>query len=39
MLLQAGIKLMLRDGGGVILNLASIASLIVGWTDRFSRIR
>ena len=25
---QAGIKMMLRDGGGVILNLASIASLI-----------
>ena len=32
---QAGIKLMLRDGGGVILNLASIASLI-GLTDRFA---
>ena len=32
---QAGIKLMLRDGGGVILNLASIASL-VGLTDRFA---
>ncbi len=32
---QAGIKLMLREGGGVILNLASIASLI-GLTDRFA---
>ena len=32
---QAAIKLMLRDGGGVILNLASIASLI-GLTDRFA---
>jgi 2-keto-3-deoxy-L-fuconate dehydrogenase len=32
---QAGIKMMLRDGGGVILNLASIASL-VGLTDRFA---
>jgi len=32
---QAGIKMMLRDGGGVILNLASIASLI-GLTDRFA---
>jgi len=32
---QAGIKMMLRDGGGVILNLASIASLI-GLNDRFA---
>jgi NAD(P)-dependent dehydrogenase (short-subunit alcohol dehydrogenase family) len=32
---QAGIKIMLREGGGVILNLASIASLI-GLTDRFA---
>src|SRR5579862_7331444 len=32
---QAAIKMMLRDGGGVILNLASIASLI-GLTDRFA---
>jgi len=32
---QAAVKLMLRDGGGVILNLASIASLI-GLTDRFA---
>ena len=32
---QAGIRIMLREGGGVILNLASIASLI-GLTDRFA---
>jgi len=32
---QAAIRMMLRDGGGVILNLASIASLI-GLTDRFA---
>jgi 2-keto-3-deoxy-L-fuconate dehydrogenase len=32
---QAGVKLMLQSGGGVILNLASIASLI-GLTDRFA---
>jgi NAD(P)-dependent dehydrogenase (short-subunit alcohol dehydrogenase family) len=32
---QAGIPMMLRGGGGVILNLASIASLI-GLTDRFA---
>jgi 2-keto-3-deoxy-L-fuconate dehydrogenase len=32
---QAGLKIMLREGGGVILNLASIASLI-GLTDRFA---
>lgn len=32
---QVAIKLMLGDGGGVILNLASIASLI-GLTDRFA---
>ena len=32
---QAGIRMMLRGGGGVILNLASIASL-VGLTDRFA---
>jgi len=32
---QAGIKMMLRAGGGVILNLASIASLI-GLLDRFA---
>jgi NAD(P)-dependent dehydrogenase (short-subunit alcohol dehydrogenase family) len=32
---QAGIKIMLREGAGVILNLASIASLI-GLTDRFA---
>lgn len=32
---QAGIKIMLREGGGLILNLASIASLI-GLTDRFA---
>jgi 2-keto-3-deoxy-L-fuconate dehydrogenase len=32
---QAGIPLMLKSGGGAILNLASIASLI-GLTDRFA---
>jgi NAD(P)-dependent dehydrogenase (short-subunit alcohol dehydrogenase family) len=32
---QQGVRLMLRTGGGVILNLASIASLI-GLTDRFA---
>jgi NAD(P)-dependent dehydrogenase (short-subunit alcohol dehydrogenase family) len=32
---QAGIRMMLPNGGGVILNLASIASLI-GLTDRFA---
>ena len=32
---QAGIRMMLANGGGVILNLASIASLI-GLTDRFA---
>ena len=32
---QAGVRLMLRGGGGVILNLASIASLI-GLPDRFA---
>jgi NAD(P)-dependent dehydrogenase (short-subunit alcohol dehydrogenase family) len=32
---QAGVPMMLRGGGGVILNLASIASLI-GLTDRFA---
>jgi NAD(P)-dependent dehydrogenase (short-subunit alcohol dehydrogenase family) len=32
---QAGVRLMLEQGGGVILNLASIASLI-GLTDRFA---
>jgi 2-keto-3-deoxy-L-fuconate dehydrogenase len=32
---QAAIRMMLRDGGGVILNLASIASLI-GLLDRFA---
>jgi 2-keto-3-deoxy-L-fuconate dehydrogenase len=32
---QAGVKMMLKTGGGVILNLASIASLI-GLTDRFA---
>ncbi len=32
---QAAVRRMLRDGGGVILNLASIASLI-GLTDRFA---
>lgn len=32
---QAGVKLMLKSGAGVILNLASIASLI-GLTDRFA---
>jgi 2-keto-3-deoxy-L-fuconate dehydrogenase len=32
---QAGVTMMLRGGGGVILNLASIASLI-GLTDRFA---
>ena len=32
---QAGVTRMLRSGGGVILNLASIASLI-GLTDRFA---
>jgi 2-keto-3-deoxy-L-fuconate dehydrogenase len=32
---QAGVKMMLQAGGGVILNLASIASLI-GLTDRFA---
>jgi 2-keto-3-deoxy-L-fuconate dehydrogenase len=32
---QAGVKMMLQSGGGVILNLASIASLI-GLNDRFA---
>ncbi len=32
---QAGVGMMLKNGGGVILNLASIASLI-GLTDRFA---
>ena len=32
---RAGVRQMLRNGGGVILNLASIASLI-GLTDRFA---
>ncbi len=32
---RAGVKMMLQSGGGVILNLASIASLI-GLTDRFA---
>jgi NAD(P)-dependent dehydrogenase (short-subunit alcohol dehydrogenase family) len=32
---QAGVKLMLKSGGGAILNLASIASLI-GLVDRFA---
>jgi len=32
---QAGVRRMIRDGGGVILNLASIASLI-GLKDRFA---
>ena len=32
---QAGVRRMLKSGGGVILNLASIASLI-GLTDRFA---
>jgi NAD(P)-dependent dehydrogenase (short-subunit alcohol dehydrogenase family) len=32
---QQGVRMMLKHGGGVILNLASIASLI-GLTDRFA---